>query len=110
MLFYNRELRSLVAIELKTGKCEPEYGSKMNFYLSALDDRARLSHENPSIGIIICRSKSRTVVEYTLRDVNKPIAVATYNHYATLRDLPERIARYLSSPDEIKKRLDNLGE
>lgn len=110
LLFYNRELRCLMAVELKTGEFEPEYGSKMNFYLSALDDKAKLLHENASIGLIICRSKNRTIVEYTLKDVNKPIAVATYNHYSTLEDLPERIARYLPSPEEIKERLEELPE
>ncbi|MEO8288177.1 MAG: PDDEXK nuclease domain-containing protein [Chloroflexota bacterium] len=110
LLFYNRELRCLMAVELKTGEFEPEYGSKMNFYLSALDDKVKLPHENPSIGLIICRSKSRTIVEYTLKDVNKPIAVATYNHYATLKDLPERIARYLPSPEDIKIRLEEIPE
>ncbi|MBF6612285.1 MAG: DUF1016 family protein [Chloroflexi bacterium] len=108
LLFYNRELQCLMAIELKTGEFQPEYGSKMNFYLSALDDRVKLPHENPSIGIIICKSKQRTIVEYTLRDMHKPIAVATYNHYSTLKELPERIARYLPSPEEIQERLEEL--
>lgn len=108
LLFYNRELRCLIAIELKTGKFQPEYGSKMNFYLSALNDKVKLPHENPSIGIIICRSKNRTVVEYTIKDINKPIAVATYNHYVSLQDLPDRITRYLPSPEVIKNRLDEL--
>lgn len=110
LLFYNRELRCLMAIELKTGEFQAEYGSKMNFYLSALDSTAKLDQENPSIGIIICKSKSRTIVEYTLRDINKPIAVATYNHYSTLKELPERIARYLPSPEEIEERLEELPE
>lgn len=109
LLFYNRELQCLMAIELKTGEFKPEYGSKMNFYLSALDRIVKLPHENPSIGII-CRSKKRTIVEYTLQDMNKPIAVATYNHYSTLRELPERISRYLPSPEEIKQRLEELPE
>jgi predicted nuclease of restriction endonuclease-like (RecB) superfamily len=110
LLFYNRELQCLVALELKTGEFEPEYGSKMNFYLSALDATVKLPHEHPSIGIIICKSKSRTIVEYTLKDVHKPIAVATYNQYATLKDLPERIAKYLPSPEEIAQRLSDLSE
>lgn len=105
LLFYNRELQCLVAMELKTGEFIPEYGSKMNFYLSALDDTVRLPHEKPSIGIIICKTKDRMIVEYTLRDVRKPIAVATYNHYSSLKELPERISRYLPSPTEIEKRL-----
>jgi hypothetical protein len=97
-----------VALELKTGEFEPEYGSKMNFYLSALDATVKLPHEQPSIGIIICKTKRRTIVEYTLKDIQKPIAVATYNHYSTLKDLPARIAQYLPSPEEIQERLADL--
>lgn len=106
LLFYHRKLKSLVAVELKAGKFEPEYAGKMQFYLSALDDKVRLEDENPSIGIIVCRSKDRTVVEYTLRDVNRPIGVASYNQYERLEDIPERISKYLPSPDEIVDRLD----
>src|SRR5919199_3158903 len=105
LLFYHRELQCLVALELKTGEFQPEYGSKMNFYLSALDATVMLPHEQPSIGIIICKTKRRTIVEYTLKDIQKPIAVATYNHYSTLKDLPARIAQYLPSPEEIQDRL-----
>jgi predicted nuclease of restriction endonuclease-like (RecB) superfamily len=105
LLFYHRQLRSLVAVELKAGKFLPEYAGKMQFYLSALDDKVRLPDENPSIGIIVCRSKDRTVVEYTLRDVSRPIGIASYNHYASLADLPDRISKYLPSPQEIEMRL-----
>lgn len=105
LLFYHRKLRCLVAVELKARKFEPEYAGKMQFYLSALDDTVRVEDENPSIGIIVCRSKNRTIVEYTLKDVNRPIGVATYNQYESLEELPDRIAHYLPSPDEIKERL-----
>ncbi len=110
LLFYHRKLRSLVAVELKTGKFQPEYAGKMQFYLSALDDHARLDEENPSIGIIVCRSKDRTTVEYTLRDVNRPIGVASYNQYDNLDEVPERIAKYLPSPGEIERRLTRPTE
>lgn len=105
LLFYHRKLRCLVAVELKAGPFQPEHAGKMQFYLSALDDRVRLEDENPSIGIIVAQSKNRTIVEYTLRDVNRPIGVASYNQYESLEDLPERIARYLPSPSEIEQRL-----
>jgi hypothetical protein len=72
LLLYHRVLKSLVAVELKIGRFRPEYAGKMQFYLSALDDKVKLPDENHSIGIIICRGKNRTVVEYTLRDVRKP--------------------------------------
>lgn len=105
LLFYNRELQCLVAVELKTGAFKPEYASKMNFYLSALNTSVKLPHETDSVGIIICRSKKRTTVEYTLKDLNKPLGVATYNQYKNLKSLPKRLSRYLPSEEEIAKRL-----
>jgi hypothetical protein len=108
LLFYHRKLRCLVAVELKAGPFEPEYAGKMQFYLSALDNHTRLEEENPSIGIIVCQSKDRTIVEYTLKEVNRPIGVASYNQYDSLDEVPERIAKYLPSPDEIERRLSEL--
>jgi predicted nuclease of restriction endonuclease-like (RecB) superfamily len=105
LLFYHRKLKALVAVELKAGPFQPEYAGKMQFYLSALDDQLRLEDENPSIGIIVCRDKSRTMVEYTLRDVARPIGISTYNRYSSLDEVPERIAKYLPSPDELDRRL-----
>ncbi len=110
LLFYHRKLRCLVAVELKAGPFEPEHAGKMQFYLSALDDQVRLEDENTSIGIIISRSKDRTMVEYTLRGESRPIGVASYNQYGSLDDMPERISRYLPSPDEIKNRLTDLPD
>ncbi|MBF6612289.1 MAG: DUF1016 family protein [Chloroflexi bacterium] len=110
LLFYHRELRYLVAVEMKAGKFKPEYAGKMQFYLAALDDKVRLQGENPSIGIIVCRSKNRTIVEYTLRDVTRPIGISTYNHYTTLDQVPDRIAKYLPTPDEIERRLSAMQD
>ena len=73
LLLYHRKLKTLVAIELKAGKFKPEYSGKMNFYLAVLDDTVKQEDENPSIGIIICKSKSRTIVEYALKQSNSPI-------------------------------------
>ena len=72
LLLYHRKLKSLIAIELKVGKFQPEYAGKMNFYLAALNDTVKLEDENASIGIIICREKKRTTVEYALKDSNQP--------------------------------------
>lgn len=105
LLFYHRRLRSLVAVELKAGEFEPEYAGKMQFYLTALNETVRLEGEHPSIGIIICKEKDRTIVEYTLKNVHEPIGVATYKTYSTLDDIPEKIAKYLPSPTELEKRL-----
>lgn len=78
IVLYHRGLKCLVAMELKTGDFNPEYAGKMQFYLAALDSTVKGKYENPSIGIIVCRDKSRTIVEYALRDSKKPIGVATY--------------------------------
>lgn len=107
LLLYHRKLKCLVAIELKRGKFLPEYAGKMQFYLSALDDMVRLEGENPSIGIIICQEKKRTLVEYTLRDVNKPMGVATYN---TTESLPKNVKGLLPSPEEIIQHLKVLDD
>lgn len=78
LLFYQRRLRCLVAVDLKTGPFQPEHAGKMNFYLAALDDRDREPGDNPSIGLILCREHNRIVVEYALRHVDAPIGVARY--------------------------------
>jgi predicted nuclease of restriction endonuclease-like (RecB) superfamily len=105
LLLYHRKLKCLVALELKVGDFTPEYAGKMQFYLSALDAKARLEGENPSIGIIICKSKDRTVVEYALRDVKKPIGVSTYTITARL---PKSLSKYLPSGKALSARLDAL--
>jgi predicted nuclease of restriction endonuclease-like (RecB) superfamily len=98
LLLFHRRLHCLIAIELKIGEFKPEYAGKMQYYLSALDETVKLPDENPSIGIIICKSKKRTKVEYTLRKSNAPIGVATYSYYD---NLPEDMRGLLPSPDEI---------
>lgn len=105
LLLYNRRLKALVAIELKAGEFKPEYAGKMQFYLSVLNDKVRLPDENPSIGIIICKSKKRTIVEYALKDVSKPIGVSTYS---ITDKLPEEISKYLPTADELTKRLESF--
>lgn len=105
LLLYHRSLKSLVAIELKIGDFKPEFVGQLQFYLTALDKQVKMEHENPSIGIIICKNKNRTVVEYALNDSYKPIGVATYQ----IRDtLPEQMKDLLPSPEKIKERLEGL--
>jgi predicted nuclease of restriction endonuclease-like (RecB) superfamily len=106
LLLFHRRLRCLVAVELKVGEFEPEFVGKMQFYLAALDDRAREEGENPSIGIILCKEKRRTIVEYALRDARKPIGVATYR---IVRRLPRELQGQLPSPEQIGKLLEGLG-
>lgn len=102
LLLFHRRLRSLVAIELKIGEFEAEYAGKMQFYLTALDEHVKLPDENPSIGIIICKSKDRTYVEYALKQTNAPIGVATYQLRNTL---PDEMKAMLPDPEEIVKML-----
>ena len=106
LLLYHRRLKALVAIELKIGKFQPEFVGKMQFYLAALDRQVRMEDENPSIGIILCKERNRTVVEYTLHDARKPIGVATYR---TVNRLPEELKGLLRSPEEIAKLLEGVG-
>jgi len=103
LLLFHRRLKSLIAVELKIGKFKPEYAGKMNFYLSALNDLVRLEDENPSIGIIICKDKNRTIVEYALKDTTKPIGVSTYR---LSEKLPEELKAFLPSGEEIAGRLE----
>ncbi|MDR0287703.1 MAG: DUF1016 domain-containing protein, partial [Clostridiales bacterium] len=102
LLLFHRRLQCLVAVELKIGKFIPEYKGKMEFYLNILNDRIKLPHENEAIGIIICKSKKRTTVEYALKDSKKPIGVATYSLSATL---PDDYKNVLPSPEEITRKL-----
>ena len=105
LLLFHRRLRCLVAIELKIGKFKPEFVGKMQFYLAALDRQVRQEDENPAIGIILCKEKNRTVVEYTLHDAQKPIGVATYE---ITRSLPQSLEGQLPSPEDIAQLLEDL--
>jgi len=107
LLLYHRRLRCLVAIDLKVGKFEPEYAGKMQFYLAALNETKKLPDENPSIGIVICKGKSRTIVEYALKSADAPIGVATYSMYNVL---PNNLKDLLPTPDEIANRLEALSD
>lgn len=102
LLFFNRELSSLVAIELKTGPFKTAYLGQLNMYLRVLDDFVRKPNENPSIGIVLCKSADKAYVEYAVRDYDKPMGVATYK---TASDMPERLRKALPDVDELKKLL-----
>jgi len=103
LLFFHRGLQSLIAFELKSGKFKPEYIGKMNFYLSALDDLIKKPHEQASIGIILCKEKDNKTVEYSYRDFNKPMGVATYKTSATL---PPELKHALPDAETLKKLMD----
>ncbi|MCL2116514.1 MAG: PDDEXK nuclease domain-containing protein [Methanobrevibacter sp.] len=103
LLLYHRELKSLVAIELKIGKFIPEYKGKMEYYLEILNDKVKLPDENDSIGIIICKEKDRTVVEYSLKSSKLPIGVASYE---TTSELPKDYEKLLPNTHEIVEKID----
>jgi predicted nuclease of restriction endonuclease-like (RecB) superfamily len=100
LLFFSRRLRSLVAFELKRGEFKPEYTGKMNFYLAALDKYVKLPDENPSIGIILCKTKNDEIVELSFSDTSKPMGVATYR---TSQELPPEIRQALPDMEDLKK-------
>ena len=108
LLFYHRRLQSLVAMELKTGPFKPEYAGKMNFYLNLLDDFVREPHENPSIGMILCGERDRFEVEYTLRDIAKPVGVAEFTLTHTL---PDALTDQLPDPKALARQIrQELGD
>lgn len=102
LLLFHRRLRCLVAVELKIGEFQPEYVGKMQFYLAALDDLVKMPDENASIGLILCQSKTRTIVEYALRESNKPIGVSQYK---IISELPNELKGELPEPEQIAKLL-----
>ncbi|MBI3934123.1 MAG: DUF1016 domain-containing protein [Acidobacteria bacterium] len=106
LLLYHRGLKCLFAVDLKIGEFLPEYVGKMQFYLAALDDLARMPDERPSIGMILCKSKRRTIVEYALRESNKPIGVATYR---IVRRLPRSLVGQLPAPEQVAKLLEEIA-
>ena len=105
LLLFHRRLKALVAVELKVGEFIPEYVGKMQFYLAVLDDQVRLPDEHPSIGIILCKTKDRTIVEYALRESNKPIGVAAHRIVSAL---PEELQNELPSPEQIARLLQGM--
>lgn len=105
LMLYHRKMQCFIAVELKIGEFEPEYKGKMEFYLNVINDTLRLPHENPAIGIIICKSKNRTVVEYALRNSMMPIGVATYS---ISQELPDDFKHLLPAADKISERLKNI--
>lgn len=102
LLLFHRSLQCLVAIDLKIGDFQPEHKGKMEFYLTVLNQTIKLPHENPAIGIIICKTKNRTVVEYSLKTATLPIGVATYHTASTL---PEPYKNLLPNAEIINQQL-----
>lgn len=102
LLFYNLHLHCYVVVELKTGEFKPEYAGKINFYLSAVDSQLKQENDNPSIGLLLCKSKNNIIAEYALRDMSKPIGVSEYR---VTRTLPKELKELLPSEEDIQKRI-----
>lgn len=109
LLFINRELNAMVCVELKTGKFKPSYLGQLVAYLRILDDKVKKPHENPSIGIVLCKEADKRFVEYIVQDYDKPMGVATYK---TANDMPEPLRRALPNEEQFGKLLEgyNLTE
>lgn len=100
LLFFNRELNSLVVVELKLGEFKPAYLAQLTTYLQILDDHVRKPHENPSIGIVLCKSANKDFVEYVIQKYTSPMGVATYK---TAADMPEDLRKALPDFEDLKK-------
>ena len=100
LLFFNRELNAMVVIELKTGEFKTSYLGQLMGYLTLLDEKVRKRHENPSIGIVLCKSANREYVEFMIRDYSKPMGVATYK---TADEMPENLRKALPDIEELKR-------
>lgn len=104
LLFFNRQLNCLVAVELKKGKFKTSYLGQLQGYLSVLDGFERKPHENPSIGLILCKDMNRSFVDYVIQDYSKPMGVATYK---TSKDMSEELKNALPDVETLKKLLDS---
>ena len=107
LLFYHIKLKCYVVVELKTGKFKPEFAGQLNFYVSAVDEILKETTDNPTIGILICKSKNNTVVEYALRNINSPMGVSEYKLANTL---PNEFKSSLPSIEELETELSKIKE
>ena len=107
LLFYHLKLRAYVVVDLKMKAFEPEFAGKMNFYLSAVNDLLRHPDDQPSIGIILCKTRERFVAEYALRDINKPIGISEYR---LAESLPEKLQGSLPTIEELENELGTASK
>ncbi len=103
LLFFHRKLKSMIAIELKTTEFKPEHSQQLNWYLHLLDKTIKYPEDNQTIGILLCKTKSKITVEYALEMANNPIGVATYSY----KQLPNEIAQFLPTEQEFERLLQN---
>lgn len=105
LLFYHLQLRCFVVIDLKMGDFRPEFSGKMNFYVSAVNNLMRHSSDHPTIGIILCKTKNKTIAEYALQDVNKPIGISTYRMGD---ELPDALKKSLPSVEQLEMEINTV--
>lgn len=103
LIFFNRELNALVVIELKIGEFKPSYLGTLTTYLKILDTKVRKPHENPSIGIVLCKSANKDFVEFVIQDFKRPMGVATYT---TAEDMPDQLRKALPDMDDLRQLLN----
>lgn len=106
LLMYHVRLRSYVVIELKAGKFKPEYAGKLSFYLTAIDKEVKLPDDNPTIGLILCQSSNKLMVEYCLSDIRKPVGVSEYR--TTTETLPKELETLFPTPEQFQHLLDTI--
>ncbi|WP_367650891.1 YhcG family protein [Methylomonas sp. ZR1] len=106
LLFYHLKLRCYVVVELKTGAFKPEHTGQLSFYLTAVDAQLKSEHDQPTIGLLLCKTQNRIVAEYALRDTNRPIGVAEYQ---LVEALPAELQTSLPSIEEIEQELGDLS-
>ena len=107
LLFYHLKLRAYVVVDLKMKSFEPEFAGKMNFYLSAVKDLLRHPADQPSIGLILCKTNDRFVAEYARRDINKPIGISEYR---LAESLPEKLKGSLPTIEELESELGSATD
>lgn len=105
LIFFNRELNALVVVELKTGEFKSGYLGQLMSYLQILDDHVKKPHENPSIGIVLCKSANKAYVEYVIKEYNKPMGVATYK---TKEEMPEKLRKTLPDIEDLRRLLSDV--
>lgn len=107
LLFYHLKLKCYIVVELKAREFEPTDAGQLNFYLSAIDDLVKDESDNPSIGLLLCKTKDKFTVEYALKDINKPIGVSEYK---LLEDIPEYLQSQLPKAEEIELHIQDIEE
>ena len=104
LLFYHRQMKRMIAIELKTVEFKPEHSQQLNWYLHLLDKTIKYPDDDTSIGILLCKSKDRVTVEYALEMATKPMGIATFNYY----QLPKEIAQFLPSEEDFNRIIKDI--